>query len=59
MEYEIKITGSGNRHDIARSLRRIIRTIEGCSSEELDDFSDEDPTLYTEIKTLENEETEQ
>jgi hypothetical protein len=56
--YDLKITGNGTKREIINSLKTTLKQIEGCSAEELEDFSNEDPTLYTEIKTLEHEEAE-
>ena len=53
--YEAKITGSGTKREIINSLKNVIKAIEGCSDEELEDFKNEDPTLYTEVMSLETE----
>ena len=57
MELEIKITGSGKRLEIINGLKRLTRALDQLTSEEMEDFSMEDQTIYTEIKSLETYDT--
>lgn len=59
MIFQVTITGSGTQREIINALKTVIKTVEGCSTEELVDFENENPTLFTAIKTLEDESEEE
>jgi hypothetical protein len=53
---EIKITGSGSKLEIIKSLKHIIQSLDDVSTNDVDAILDgavwEDSTLLTEIKTV-------
>ncbi len=54
-QYEITISGSGTIEEIKAQLAALLEDLSSATEEDLYDYANEDPTLYTEIYEIEEE----